>query len=103
MEALLRSEEVAIHAFVVGELALGTLAARQKVLADLQDLPPVITAHEYEVLQLIHARSLYGRGLGYIDAHLLASALLTPETKLWTRDKRLRAAAKQLDLDAGLA
>jgi predicted nucleic acid-binding protein len=103
LESLLQAQEIAIHAFVVGELALGTLPSRQRVLADLQDLPFAITAQDYEVLQLIHARSLFGLGLGYIDAHLLTSVLLTPETKLWTRDKRLRAAAKQLGLDAGLA
>jgi predicted nucleic acid-binding protein len=103
LDALLHAEEIAIHSFIVGELALGTLPSRRQVLADLQDLPFVVTAQDYEVLQLIHARSLHGLGLGYIDAHLLASALLTPDTQLWTRDKRLRAAAKQLNLDAGLA
>ena len=91
------------HPFVIGEIALGAIPKRSFVLEQMHALrQPRIAMHD-EVLTMIDRHNLYRRGLGYIDAHLLASVLLTPGTRLWTRDKRLRAAAKQLDLDAGLA
>lgn len=91
------------HPFVIGEIALGAVPKRKLVLEQMQALrQPRIAMHD-EVLAMIDRHALYRRGLGYIDAHLLASVLLTPGTRLWTRDKRLQSAAKQLDLDAGLA
>ena len=89
-----------IHPFVIGELAMGTLRQREVVLQDLHDLDSVVVADDEEVMRLIEAERLFGLGLGYVDVHLLASVKLTPETLLWTRDKRLSAAAERLSLAA---
>jgi hypothetical protein len=100
---LLDLGEVLGHPFVVGELALGNLQARKAVLSDLQDLPQATIASNEEALYLIDAQALFGRGIGYVDAHLLAAARLTPGAKLWTHDRRLHAVAAQLDLAAILS
>jgi len=99
---LLNANEIAIHPFIIGELALGSLAARKPTLLTLNDLPRLETAMEYEVLRFIETHALFGIGIGYIDAHLLTSVRLTPGTALWTRDKRLKAAAERLGLVANL-
>ena len=96
LTALLRQNQVLSHPFVVGELALGNLQQRQNVLEALQNLPAASVATEAEVLGLIERHALYGMGIGYIDAHLLASARLSVNCKLWTFDKRLQAAAGEL-------
>ena len=97
---LLTSGQVLAHPFVTGELALGNLRNRAAVLGALQDLPQASVATEPEVLHLIAAKGLFGLGIGYIDAHLLASVLLTPGAQLWTRDKRLLVASAQLGVAA---
>ncbi len=103
MVQILSRNDALCHPFVIGEIALGAIPKRKVVLVQLHGLRhPRIAMHD-EVLAMVDRHSLYRRGLGLIDAHLLASVLLTPGTRLWTRDKRLRAAAKQLGLDAGLA
>ncbi len=79
---------------------MGNLRARDVLLADLQDLPQASSASDIEVLQFIEHHALSGLGLGYIDAHLLASVRLTPDAALWTRDKRLAEAAERLGLGA---
>ena len=86
---------------VMGELACGNLGDRTEVLANLQALPTAVPASDAEVLQLIEGRRLWGRGLGWIDVQLLASALLS-DRGLWTLDKRLSEAARELGLDSGL-
>jgi len=96
--SLLELGRVLVHPFVVGELALGTLRQRHPILAALQDLPHAIAATDQEVLQFIERNALMGRGIGYVDAHLLASTQLTPGSSLWTRDKRLSAVAEGLGL-----
>ena len=83
--------EVSMHPFVRGELALGTLRERDVILASLAALPSVPVADEHEVLGFIARGHLWGRGIGYVDAHLLAAVHLSPGTRLWTRDKRLRS------------
>ena len=94
--AALDRTDVHQHPMVLGELALGSLAHRTVVLRLLSDLPaPRIASHE-EVLHLVSRRHLYGRGLALVDAHLLASTLLTPGLQLWTRDRRLQAAAAEV-------
>lgn len=93
--------EVMIHPFVLGEIALGNLANRALVLASLADLPRAVVATEDEVLAFIGGGQLHGRGIGYVDAHLLASTRLTPDVSLWTRDRRLLEAAVALGLSAG--
>ena len=94
-EALER-EEVLTHPFVIGELACGELRNRGEVLDLLAALPLAIVATDDEALRLIDDRRLMGKGLGYIDVHLLAAAMLTEATQLWTTDKRLQAIAAQL-------
>ena len=101
--ALLNSGEVLGHPFVTGELALGNLRRRDPFLTDLQDLPQAIVASDEDVLHLIDRQALFGRGIGYVDAHLLAAARLTTGSKLWTRDRRLQAVAAQLGLAATLS
>lgn len=86
------------HPFVIGELALGNLRQRDLVLSALRDLPQASLATNEEVLQFIDRYRLRGMGIGYVDAHLLASVRLTAGTALWTRDKRLQAAADKLSL-----
>jgi predicted nucleic acid-binding protein len=95
----LEREEVLTHPFVIGELACGNLEHRQEVLDLLAALPSAAVASEEEVLLFIEQHRLMGRRIGYIDAHLLASAALTPDrTQLWTRDKRVGAIAAGLGL-----
>jgi hypothetical protein len=98
--ALLNGGEVLGHPFVTGELALGNLRLRDPFLTDLQDLPQAPVALDEDVLQFISREALYGRGIGSVDAHLLAAARLTAGSKLWTRDRRLQAVASQLGLAA---
>jgi predicted nucleic acid-binding protein len=95
---LLTSNSVLAHSFVIGELALGTLRDLEGVLGSLSKLPQALKAEDAEVLQLIRARNLAGLGIGYVDAHLLASTLLSPGASLWTYDKRLAAVASRLAL-----
>ena len=102
MQRLLRNEEIVTHPFVVAELALGSLRDRAKTLAELDRLPQVQVAHGNEVRSMIESHSLYSRGIGFTDAHLIASCLITPGTQLWTRDVRLRAVAETLRIHATL-
>jgi predicted nucleic acid-binding protein len=97
---LLEAGQVLAHPFVIGELALGHLRNRDAVLGALQDMPQAAVATEPEVLLFIGENGLFGLGIGYIDAHLLAAVLLTPGSLLWTRDKRLLAASAQLGIAA---
>lgn len=87
-----------MHPMVLGEVALGNLSGRDEVLRLLAGLPHAVVAEEDEVRHLIEAVALYGRGIGYVDACLLASARLTPHARLWTRDRRLQLAARSLDV-----
>ena len=97
LKSLLDEEQVFCHPFVVGELACGALHNRQEVLSLLRALPQARVAEHEEVLHLLEGRRLHGRGLGWIDAHLLASALVTGCT-LWTFDKPPGRAAAALDI-----
>lgn len=93
---LLDRNDVLVHPMVIAELALGSLANRSTVLGLLAHLPQARRASDAEVLAFIESRALFSKGLSLVDAHLLASTLLTPTALLWTRDKRLRAAAVEL-------
>ena len=97
LEALLNGGRVVCHPFIVGELACGNLRNRSEILVHLQALPRVIPAGHEEVMQFIEDYSLMGKGLGYIDMHLLASALLT-KVPLWTLDQKLNEVAVKLEL-----
>ena len=96
--AALEAGRVMMHPFVLGELACGNLANRSEVLELLGNLPAAPTATDPEVVNVIERRSLMGRGVGYIDVHLLASIALSGDGRLWTRDRRLAAAATDLEL-----
>ena len=103
LAGLLTRLRLVVHPFVVGELALGNLRERAVTLAFLRALPSAPVADHAAVLALIEGAELFGREIGYVDAHLLASLRLLPAASLWTRDKRLRAAADELGLAADLA
>jgi predicted nucleic acid-binding protein len=92
---LLDHGDVAMHPFVIGELLLGHVPRITEMIDDLNTLPKAIVASPDEVLKFIS-------GIGYVDAHLLAAAALTPETLVWSRDKRLHAAAQSLSLAADI-
>jgi predicted nucleic acid-binding protein len=94
---LLESASVLMHPFIVGEIACGSLVDRQTILGLLQDLPSAGVAESDEVLSFVENHRLWGKGIGYVDVHLLAAVALTQSATLWTRDKRLRAAAQALD------
>ncbi|HXD22555.1 MAG TPA: PIN domain-containing protein [Gemmatimonadaceae bacterium] len=89
---LLDAGSVAIHPFVLGELACGTLARRSETLSSLRALPHVDVADDDEVMRLLESSRLWGRGLGWIDVHLLAAAKLGGAV-LWTLDTALARAA----------
>ena len=93
---LLEQSSVTMHPFVVGEIACGGLHDRMAVLELLQDLPAATVADSDEVLQFIERHLLHGKGIGYVDVHLLASVALTDGAKIWTRDKKLRLVAALL-------
>jgi hypothetical protein len=88
VEALER-EDVLVHPFVIGEIACGELKKRREILELLAALPSAIVASDEEALELIERRRLMGKGIGYADVHLLASAALTEGARLWTLDIRL--------------
>ena len=97
LTAALEAGRVWMHSFVLGELACGNLRSRAEVLGLLQALPPMPVSTDKEVLFFIGQHELMGRGIGYIDVHLLASARLGG-AQLWTRDKRLHTVAAELGL-----
>ena len=98
----LNQRQVLSHPFVIGELALGSLGQRDLILEALRGLPSALVAHDEEVHAFIDRHGLFGIGIGFIDAHLLAATMLTPGVQLWTRDKRLQTAALRLGVDADL-
>jgi len=92
----LEQGHVLMHPFVVGELACGTLKNRAEILRLAASLPGAPEATDTEALQFIEKRRLMGRGIGYIDVHLLASTALAPAARFWTRDRRLARIAAEL-------
>jgi predicted nucleic acid-binding protein len=96
--ALLESEEVLVHPFVSGEIACGNLRNRKLILDYLEALPQATLVTEEEARALIENRSRSGRGIGYLDVHLLASTAIHEEARLWTLDERLAQVAGRLGL-----
>jgi predicted nucleic acid-binding protein len=96
LAALLNRNQVLMHDFVIGEIACGHLANRTLTLELLQNLPMASLADISEVTRFIEAFSLFGKGIGYVDIHLLASVVLGGDTTLWSRDKRLISVAQSL-------
>ena len=87
-----------MHPFVLGEVACGNLASRSKVLSLMHDLPKAPVATDAEALHFIERHRLKGRGIGYVDVHLLASVALAGTSTLWTRDARLAVVAADMAL-----
>ena len=102
MQELLDGEQIIMHPMIVAELGLGSLRQRAKTLAELDGLLEVNVAQLSAVRRMIEVQRLYGKGIGLIDAHFLASCLITPGTQLWTRDTALKGVAKAVGVDAGL-
>jgi predicted nucleic acid-binding protein len=97
LETLLNEGNVVCHPFIVGELACGNLKNRSGILSLLQALPMTTPAEHEEVMRFIENHSLMGKGLGYIDMHLLASAILS-RVPVWTLDKKLKQVSSRLCL-----
>ena len=93
---LLENGRVSIHPFVIGELACGNLSSRADTLGSLDALPASLVAEDHEVRGVVDRHRLHGRGVGFIDCHLLVAAMLSPDTSLWTRDRRLGAVAGEM-------
>ena len=94
LAGLLENGLVCTHQFVIGELACGNLRSRAEVLGLMQALPRLVPATEEEALRFIEERQLMGRGIGYIDVHLLAATIIEG-ARLWTKDKSLKGIAEQ--------
>lgn len=103
MRRLLEDGQIAMHPFVVAEIALGSLHNRGKTLAEMGALWEVKVARLTEVRRMIESHALYSRGIGLIDAHLIASCLITQGTELWTRDISLQKVAKSLGIHPQLS
>jgi predicted nucleic acid-binding protein len=102
MRNLIQKGRIVMHPFVVAEIALGSLQNRHQTLALMEMLMPVQVAQLSEVRRMIEAQSLYSKGIGLTDAHLVASCLITPQTQLWTRDAALDRVALLMGIQASL-
>jgi predicted nucleic acid-binding protein len=100
LASFLENGLVFTHPFVVGELACGNLKNREAFLKDLRTLPVAKIARDEEVAHFVEQREIWGRGIGWIDAHLLASSIVTG-CRLWSFDLRLNEIAAELGLTAG--
>ncbi len=89
------------HPFVIGEIACGNLTDRSAILGLLQHLAMAVVAEPDEVLAFMDHHRLHGKGIGYVDAHLLTATALTAGAKLWTRDRRLHELARELGCAQG--
>ncbi len=98
LEKLLNDGEVVCHPFIIDELACGSLKNRREILIHLQSLPKTILAEDEEVLEFIENHQLMGKGLGYIDIHLIAAAVLT-DVPLWTFDKTLDKISEKIGIN----
>jgi len=97
LEKMLMDAEVMCHPFIIGDLACGNLKNRNEIISLLQSLPMAPTIEFEEILFFINQNYMMGKGVGFVDVHLLASAQLAG-VLLWTADKRLKASADQLQL-----
>ena len=91
-----------MHPFVIGEVALGNIKNRSNTLLTMTQLPTVPVARDFEVIALIERHKIFGSGLGYVDCHLLASALMTGKI-IWSRDKRLAQVARILGVSGEIS
>ena len=95
---LLEQGFVACHPFIIGELACGGIKNRNEIISLLNDLPSTDILDHYDIVEFIEYRKIMNKGIGYVDVHLLASALVS-ETPLWTFDKALKKVANQLSIE----
>jgi predicted nucleic acid-binding protein len=102
MVDLLNRGKIAMHPFIVAEIALGSLKNRRQMLGAMDMLRKLKVAQLSEVRRMIEAHALYSKGIGLTDAHLIASCLLTPGTRLWTRDTGMKKVATTLGIHANL-
>ena len=100
LRRLLQNNQIVMHPFLAAELALGSLSDRLRTLATLDSLPQLRLVDLRDVRQMIESRSLYAKGIGLTDAHLIASCLATPGTLLWTSDLSLGKVATSLGIRA---
>lgn len=98
LDELLMNQQATMHPHVLGEIALGRFRNRDQVVARFERLPVPSVAREGYVRFMIDEHRLWGTGIGYSDAHLLASARISPDGYLWTRDKRLHVQAERLGI-----
>lgn len=95
---LLTQGQVFIHPMIIGELACGHLQNRKQLIDLWQSLPRAVEAGHEEVLLFVESHQLMGKGIGFVDVHLLTSTRLTANTRLWTRDKRLASVTQSLGM-----
>jgi predicted nucleic acid-binding protein len=96
LRKIIEDDRLLCHPFVVGELALGSLRERDAVITFLSSQREIVIATHAEVMTVIERHSIFSMGIGYTDAHLLTSTLLDRKSSLWTRDRRLAAAAQKV-------
>ena len=101
LSQMLHAKRVLCHPFIIGEIMMGTPANRKGILKELRRLPEAIQSTDREVIDLVERHALYGLGIGYVDAHLIASLALTQQAMLWTRDRRMHLAAERINLASG--
>ena len=102
LRELIDQRNVLSHPFVIGELAMGSLKDRGALITELSRLPRAQVIDDDDVLTFIERFYVYARGIGYVDAHLLASTKSTPAASLWTRDRRVQVIAAELGVAANL-
>ena len=95
---LLETAQVCVHPYVIGELACGSLKPRKNILDSLVSMPTIQAASDAEVLFFVERHHLMGRGIGYVDIHLLAATAMHGSTRFWTHDKKLAAISSELHL-----
>ena len=98
LKTLLSANDVLMHPMVIGELACGNMRNRKQALEQWHSLPRINEANHEQVISLIEKKNLMGRGLGFVDVHLLCSVLNYPGSQLWTRDKKLNGIANKLNI-----
>jgi predicted nucleic acid-binding protein len=98
LTALLIQKRIRLHPFVLGEISLGLVGSGRGFIKLFGEVRHSKVASQLEMLNFIDARQLFGTGIGYVDAHLLASTVLENKGKLWTRDKRLLKQAQRLEV-----
>lgn len=100
LSILLETDRVLMHPFVVGEIMMGNVVRREKVMAWFSRMPVVLPVRHAAVMVMVNERELFGSGLSYVDAHLLAATLTVEGCRLWTRDKALACAVDVFGLAA---